>query len=794
MADGDKITIENINWDDSNLPKWATEATQQKIAKALGADKKTGQDELKESKKQTKSLQDVVKRVEQLNKNSAESSKKMVAQLNKKGGDYTKDLVKKNIQTPFKSVNVAIQKFAGKLGIVGAAFGAVAAGIGFVIGRLKQFSDSFRAVFAMGFRMEQGSLGLAKAAVAAEMGINQYTELLGKFSTSVGIIGARSFSDLNVAIRDNLQAQGMLGMSLSELAEYTGDFMDQLRTASMLGEKSNDELEELVVRYAQNITAFSQLANVSRDQIAAIIKSSTAVEAFTNKLNLLPATVQSRVLQAAQTVTGMFAGLGTEFGDQLASTFTTAYGRGGLFFTEAGRELLAVNRNLYNSLSNIINNLNSMDDQGAARATSELITQIANTSEGERERLQVIERSNTQYAGAARQQIALINQVQEIQKKGALEQYKDLQRLRQESQIDRLSKAFINFERVTAKLSVAFNKFFTELFGNDRILGAISGAMDSITEMGIDLAKKLVDNAGSIANKIASLVERFMDFVGGFEGLTLGQSLARALSGVFGLMSDMIVGAISKGLKLGLPGNSDMKTAEANRVEAVKSQIAIQKMIQEGKFDPNKVGNVGVSNDFMKSQGFGSFLKGGLDRSVMATLTQGMTADHIAELKSITGDFDDLGKTILGGSFSGSETVAEDVIQAVLKKVKGTDMEATVYRQLLEMNKNIARFESANVSKLAGTTVATGSDVANQVSDTGKTTGTGGGTLTSNSDPLDEAKMRIMKQYLPMLGSNDPNQDPAGMYYSTSIELLRQQIEELKKITSSTKATADAAG
>ena len=58
----------------------------------------------------------------------------------------------------------------------------------------------------------------------------------------------------------------------------------------LLGNKSNDELEELVVRYAQNITAFSQLANVSRDQIAAIIKSSTAVEAFTNKLNFLQLT------------------------------------------------------------------------------------------------------------------------------------------------------------------------------------------------------------------------------------------------------------------------------------------------------------------------------------------------------------------------------------------------------------------------------------------------------------------------------------------------------------------------
>lgn len=788
MADGDKITIENINWDDSNLPKWATEATQQKIAKALGADKKTGQDELKESKKQTKSLQDVVKRVEQLNKNSAESSKKMVAQLNKKGGDYTKDLVKKNIQTPFKSVNVAIQKFAGKLGIVGAAFGAVAAGIGFVIGRLKQFSDSFRAVFAMGFRMEQGSLGLAKAAVAAEMGINQYTELLGKFSTSVGIIGARSFSDLNVAIRDNLQAQGMLGMSLSELAEYTGDFMDQLRTASMLGGKSNDELEELVVRYAQNITAFSQLANVSRDQIAAIIKSSTAVEAFTNKLNLLPATVQSRVLQAAQTVTGMFAGLGTEFGDQLASTFTTAYGRGGLFFTEAGRELLAVNRNLYNSLSNIINNLNSMDDQGAARATSELITQIANTSEGERERLQVIERSNTQYAGAARQQIALINQVQEIQKKGALEQYKDLQRLRQESQIDRLSKAFINFERVTAKLSVAFNKFFTELFGNDRILGAISGAMDSITELGIDLAKKLVDNAGSIANKIASLVERFMDFVGGFQGLTLGQSLARALSGVFGLMSDMIVGAIVKGMKMALPGGGTVKRAESTRMMANNDIRALSGGGLD--IDPTTKGSI-FGEDYLKKYSGPNKTRADYDDDIVAGLAKDLGPDMGRILSSMypTGDVE-TGEGILQTRTGVLATILEDVTKSGNK-----DLIDSINKLLLSEAVKISDSAQATINKELGVSVTqkSGADIAAELAQDKETATTGGGTLTSNADPLDEAKMRIMKQYLPMLGSNDPNQDPAGTYYSTSIELLRQQIEELKKITSSTKTTADAA-
>tara|TARA_B100001248_G_scaffold74650_1_gene53376 strand:- start:28853 stop:31228 length:2376 start_codon:yes stop_codon:yes gene_type:complete len=788
MADGDKITIEQINWDDSNLPKWATEATQERIAKHIGAMKKTDDKVAKDSKEQTKALKDVVKRVEELNKNSSENSKKMIANLQKKGGDYTKDLVKKNVQTPFKSVNLAIQKFAGKLGIAGAVIGGFAAAVGFVIGRLKQFSDSFRQVFAMGFRMEQGSLGLAKAAVAAEMGIAQYTELLGKFSTSVGIIGTKAFSDLNVQIRDNLQAQGMLGMSLAELAEYTGDFMDQLRTASMLGGKSNDELEEMVVRYAQNITAFSQLANVSRDQIAAVIKGSTAIEAFTNRLNVLPAMVQARVLRAAQTVTGMFAGLGTEFGDQLATTFTTAYGRGGLFFTEAGRELLAVNRRLYNSMSSLIDNLDSLDDQGAARATSELITEIANTSEAERERLGLIERSNTQFSGAARQQIQLINQVQEIQKKGALEQYKDLQRLRQESQIDKLSKAFINFERVTAKLSVAFNKFFTELFGNDRILGAISGAMERITAMGIDLAQKLVDNAGSIANKIANLVQRFMDFIGGFQGLSLGESIARALGSVFSVLQDAITGAIIKGFKLVLPslfgGDSAIKDAEETRTAAVNNAVALKQAIETGDTSALTSSALpGLSkaqnkNNTTRTTAFSNILTSGLDPSSASTVGD-----------MIQNAYDSLSKS--------DRNKPGALRDAVLAGIKGLDIDTrnAVLTKLLDMqNKNIAKQEEI-INLAAGSNVNLQSSQVN-LNSSGGATGTGGtdnavGTDMSDPAGLSAAKMRIMKQYLPMTGSSDPTATAEGEYYTTSLALLRNIASNTGKGASASKETAN---
>ena len=62
---------------------------------------------------------------------------------------------------------------------------------------------------------------------------------------------------------------------------------------------------------------------------------------------------------------------------------------------------------------------------------------------------------------------------------------------------------------------------FTTLFGNDQILDKISGAMESITKQGIVLARPNLDNAPIIADGIARLTHRFMNFVGEFKGLSL---------------------------------------------------------------------------------------------------------------------------------------------------------------------------------------------------------------------------------------------------------------------------------
>ena len=67
---------------------------------------------------------------------------------------------------------------------------------------------------------------------------------------------------------------------------------------------------------------------------------------------------------------------------------------------------------------------------------------------------------------------------------------------------------------------------------------------------------------------------------------------------------------------------------------------------------------------------------------------------------------------------------------------------------------------------------------------------------TTATDPslLSDAKMRIMKQYLPMGGSSDPRQDAEGQYYEQSIAALQAIVQNTANTTKAAKDTASAVG
>ena len=435
----DNVVISQIQWS-SDLPKWATEETQRSIAQKLGAlekiNKESKDQDKKASEKEQKQNKDTTTILEKGFKSMKEAAKNQTQAFNKFSAEK---LIPK---TPFKAFNQGITKVAGKLGFLGAAFGAFGFVIGGIVGKFKSFSDQFRGLFATGFRFEQGSMGLAKAAVRAEMSLGQYAEILERYSTAVGVLGTTAFSNLNVQMRDTLQEFGLLGMNLNELTEYTADYLDQRRLLGILETTDKATLAKNTETYLKNITALTTLLNVSREQISQIVKSSVTVAAFTNALNMAPQQLREQMLQTAQVVTAGFAALGNDYGNQLANAFTTAVGRGGLYFTEVGRELLAVSQPLYHAMSDLAN---TVDPNNAGAKFSAMLDIMANTTEAERERLMILERSNTQYAQGARNIIGLINQAQQLEAE-QIQAIKNMEKFREAQQVDDTTKAFVNFE------------------------------------------------------------------------------------------------------------------------------------------------------------------------------------------------------------------------------------------------------------------------------------------------------------------------------------------------------------
>jgi len=764
MADGDRIKIEEINFG-SDIPEWATKEIQQKILDALTDSKKTtnkntkqNEDQKKEAKKLTglfsvfskkseksdKEQLDVQKRFQ---KNLADGNKNMTAgikqafkRLNEASKKPAEDMAKKTFNTPFRSLNKGLVKGAKMLGVFGLALTAITSTVGFLIGRMKMFSDSFRTVFSMGFRFEQGSMGLARAAVAAEMGIQEYTEILGKYSASVGILGTKAFSDLNLSLRDNLQSVGNLGMAYSELTEFTGSYIEQLKDAGILTNENNEYLEGMAENYLKNITAFTQLANVSRDQIDAVIKSATSIDAFTNRMNTLPATVQRSLLAATQTVAGMFAGLGTEFGDQLATTFTQAYGRGGLFFTEAGRSLLAVNKRLYNSLDGVINNLESMSDQEAAQATADLIDEIANTSDAERERLGIIERSNTEYAAAAGQQIALINKIQQLEEDGRIEIYKDLQRLRQESNVDKMSVAFINFERVIEKFKITFNKFFTALFSNDKLLNSVTSILESFTSKFLDSAEFI----NNLAEKAGTILQKILLWIGG-----LFDATKNGASGLFESIMNPLKGILTEGISAGIRRGIAAATPGGYSAEDFQTTDDIVTQLRE------------VSNQMASVKNDPS-IAGAQQNNLLSSLEK-REKELMVKLTDITGV--NFGK--LSSNLENRKIILDDGSIVSLAEASSDQLREYV-------NKEMGKF-GYDFNKGAINTPQ--NENPDKAQDKGMV------------DPksLSDTKMRIMKQYLPMTGSSEPGSTAEDQYYSTSLALMQEQLEIARKQLAATE-------
>ena len=216
------------------------------------------------------------------------------------------------------------------------------------------------------------------------------------------------------------------------------------------------------------------------------------------------------------------------------------------------------------------------------------------------------------------------------------------------------------------------------MFKNDYVLDTINKLFVRLSETAEDMASWFLEKSEMIGAAIGNLIEKFANWIKGFEGLGFGQSIVRALTGVFEVMSDMIVGAIAKGFAVAMPDLSPFKgvaDAEEKRIAAIQAQGNIRTMLETGKFDANEVGEGGYSKQYVASKGHGSMWKTKRDEALMKVWTEGMSEEQKKALTEITGDWGDLFNTKLGMHWKQSDTLMNDMVKTVLQQVKNTLLE-----------------------------------------------------------------------------------------------------------------------
>lgn len=228
-------------------------------------------------------------------------------------------------------------RMLGRLASAGGKAGIALGGLALTVGGLAGFlgalvrivQDSSRTLKAMndvGLTQIQSATELARLQGNLAMSSEQLTSLFQEYAREMGTFGFQSLENLVRGTGEAEQAMHRLGLTLAEGATFGAQFLRQQRMASIFEMEQTVEENVRFQNTMQNLTAFSRILNVSRQEI---MKATTEIMEQ-EQLRARFAAVQNRTQreemqeQVRDTIM-MFAALGPE-GRRFGELFGRAVG------------------------------------------------------------------------------------------------------------------------------------------------------------------------------------------------------------------------------------------------------------------------------------------------------------------------------------------------------------------------------------------------------------------------------------------------------------------------------------
>ncbi len=387
-----------------------------------------------------------------------------------------------------------------RAGIVGMIGGGIVAE---VIESAHGLFKTYRQLSDVGQTFGGSMIRMGEQAAAAGLPLNEFAEMLRKNSAAAAVMADSSFQsghslgELQKSVRNNLKDLGFYGMSLSQIADLTGEYADTVRVSNIGALRNSASMSHQVSQFAADISEFSTVTGKSRDEIA-----KATMDAM-HDVSFAAVDMTATQREAVTRATSFLAAMPGHTGDALSKMLTQTIGRGAAYLTDEGREFASVGASQLNAL---VQDLADKSLHGTL-TTADNTSFLRQVHQYYQENKSTLTRLSMMGNSAATRTLEYLQQMQGV----------DELRLGEMQRQAKVTKQFATLEDSLARLGTSFQEGLLKALqpmedafgktGADNLFKQLSASFESLGESvgGLILNVFTPDNIRTIADAVRTL-------------------------------------------------------------------------------------------------------------------------------------------------------------------------------------------------------------------------------------------------------------------------------------------------
>lgn len=217
---------------------------------------------------------------------------------------------------------------------------------GFILQKIFNYGtenvEMYRQLSNQGQSFGGSMIEMSRQAAAAGLPMEDFAKIIKHNSVVVKQMGTEAFFKLNKAIRQSIEANGMYGMSMEQLGEFTSDYLEIQRISGKNLKNMNGPAAQKDIKdFALAVTEVSDALGASREAVMKSTSDALHDSVVSAQMRINTISGMDGYNKAMMKATASMAAQPGEAGKMLSKGLADAFGTtGGAIFTDLGKTMI----------------------------------------------------------------------------------------------------------------------------------------------------------------------------------------------------------------------------------------------------------------------------------------------------------------------------------------------------------------------------------------------------------------------------------------------------------------------